>query len=430
MTGSRVAAPSSRSRTCSRLAPTTTSCSPWSTSTVPVSAAATACTGVTVRISRFLALRATAGSTTVQAPRSFSTGPAALASWRISSSLRGSPWSATCHLKANIASGPNKPVINGSSWPLPGPSSWCSRVARVVRSRPRLRGHSTSTPARRSAATPSSSSDTSSSVSRVISSGTRSSSSRSRTGHAWAAARSAIAAWVRARSPKPWSSGPPVHNRAASHRWRGSSSSWTWSTRRTEPASSSSSSASTRSEMVTRAGRPAAPPTAGRGLTSSASRRRRNASRCFASVGVPRGKASTTAATRSCKADSAASAGHPSYDASAASMRTRACSSGSSADGSQRPSPGSNRPAPTRRSASTPASASSATVGCGRPRAAGPGQHRERLADWQRDRGGAVGELHRGVARRVGGAHRGRARHGDARRADWRAHAADGNRTR
>ncbi len=62
--------------------------------------------------------------------------------------------------------------------------------------------------------------------------------------------------------------------------------------------------------------------------------------------------------------------------------------------------------------------------------AAGPGQHRERLADWQRDRGGAVGELHRGVARRVGGAHRGRARHGDARRADWRAHAADGNRTR
>ena len=44
-----------------------------------------------------------------------STGLAALASWRISASLSGSPWSATCHLKANIASGPKRPVINGLS---------------------------------------------------------------------------------------------------------------------------------------------------------------------------------------------------------------------------------------------------------------------------------------------------------------------------
>ena len=60
------------------------------------------------------------------------------------------------------------------------------------------------TPAAWSAGAPSSSRERISSVSRVISSGTRRSSSRSRTGHASAAARSAIDAWVRARSPKPW----------------------------------------------------------------------------------------------------------------------------------------------------------------------------------------------------------------------------------
>ena len=339
-----------------------TSASPSSTSTVPVSAAATACTGVMVRISRFLALRATCGSTTVQAPRSLSTGLAAVASWRISASLRGSPCSATCHLKANIASGPNSPVISGPSCAR---SSRCSSAARVVRSRPRLRGHSTSTPTRRSAATPSSRSETSSSVSRVISSGTRSSSSRSSTGQACAAARRAMAAWVRARSPKPWSSGVPVHSSAASHRCSGSSSSCTWSTSRTEPATSSSSSASTRSEMVTRAGSPAPPLPVGRGRTSSASSRRRNV--LVSAPGVPRGSASTTAATRSRTADSAALGGHASYDASAARRLTRSSSSGSRADGSQRPSPGSNRPAPTSRSARMPASARSATVGCGRP---------------------------------------------------------------
>ena len=74
----------------------------------------------------------------------------------------------------------------------------------MVRSRPRLRGHSTSMPRAASAPTPWASRLTSSSVSRVIWSGTRSSSSRSSTGHASAAARRAIEAWVRARSPNPW----------------------------------------------------------------------------------------------------------------------------------------------------------------------------------------------------------------------------------
>ena len=66
-----------------------------------------------------------------------------------------------------------------------------SSTAREVRSRPRLRGHSTSTSWAASAPTPSSSRLTSSSVSRVIRSGIRSSSSRSSTGHASAARRSA-----------------------------------------------------------------------------------------------------------------------------------------------------------------------------------------------------------------------------------------------
>ena len=42
-------------------------------------------------------------------------------------------------------------------------------------------------------------------------------------------------AWVRARSPKPWSTPSPVHSSAASQTRIGSCSSWTWGTTRTEP---------------------------------------------------------------------------------------------------------------------------------------------------------------------------------------------------
>ncbi len=247
--GSRVAAWSSCSRTRRRLAPTTTCSSVSATWATPASALATASTGLTVRIRRRLARRATAGSTTVQLPRSLSTGAAEEASRSISSGVSGSPCRATCQLNANICSWANRPCCSGSSRGPAGVRT--SRTARVVRSRPRLRGHSTSTPRARSAATPSSSRLTSSSVSRVISSGTRSSSSRSSTGQASAAARSAMVAWVRARSPKPWLSADAVHSTAASHRCKGLRSSWTCRTNRTRPATSSSSSASTRSETVT-----------------------------------------------------------------------------------------------------------------------------------------------------------------------------------
>ena len=253
-------------------------------------------------------------------------------------------------------------------------------------------------------------------MSRVISSGTRSSSSRSSTGQACAAARRAMAAWVRARSPKPWSSDVPVHSSAASHRCSGSSSSCTWSTSRTEPATSSSSSASTRSEMVTRAGRPAPPPPVGRGRTSSASSRRRNGARrsrpaCLG--GARRRRPRPGRAPRTRPRSVATRRTTPRRPG----VVTRSSSSGSRADGSQRPSPGSNRPAPTSRSARTPASARSATVGCGRPprRArASTGSASRTGSETVRD---AVGELHRGVAGRVGGAHPGGARDGDAPRA-------------
>ncbi len=157
-----------------------------------------------MRTSRLRALRASAGSTTVQLPRSFRIGFAEAASRSISSSVSGSPCSASCQLKLNSASAPNSPSCNGSSR---GPSDGARRssTAEAVRSRPRLRGHITSTPRSASAPTPCSSRLTSSSVSRVISSGTRSPSSRSRTGQASAAARSAMLAWVRARDPNPWS---------------------------------------------------------------------------------------------------------------------------------------------------------------------------------------------------------------------------------
>ena len=98
-------------------------------------------------------------------------------------------------------------------------------------------------------------------MSRVISSGTRRSSSRSSTGQASAAERSAMAAWVRARSPKPWpASGPDsAHSSEASARWAALSTAWTCSTRRTAPATSSSSSASIRNEIDTSCGRSSRP---------------------------------------------------------------------------------------------------------------------------------------------------------------------------
>ena len=232
-------------------------CSSWeSTWTTPVNVAAIAWAGLTVRTSRLRALRAIAGSMTVQLPRSLRIGAAEEARRSISSSVSGSPCSAICQLNAKSVSGPNIESWRGCSRGRLEPGALVrSRTVLAVRSRPRLRGHSTSTPIAFRSPTPSWSRLTSSSVSRVSWSGTRSSRRRSSTGQASAAARRARVAWVRARSPNPWSTLVSTQRRDASQRWRGFCSSWTWRTRRTAPATNSSSSASTRSEIATRWGR-------------------------------------------------------------------------------------------------------------------------------------------------------------------------------
>ena len=340
---------------------------PSSTSATPDRAAATAWAGVAVRISRLRALRARPGSTTAHWPRSRRIGEAARARSSISSGVSGSPWRASCQLKANSASSVSTPVCSGSSRIAAPVEGRRSSTAVAVRSRPRLRGHITSIPRAASAVTPSSSRLTSSSLSSTIWSGTRSSSSRSSTGQASAAARIAIPAWVRARSPKPWSTPSPVHSRAASQTRIGSCSSWAWGTTRTEPATSSSSSASIRSESRTSWARSRS---SSRRAPGSWSRSRRS-SRSWNGVreerairvgeGALRGRASTTAATTSCT----------SRTASASSPASRRAWSSSAAEGAgrHRPSPGSNEPAATSRIPSSAAPAINRTLGWASSRA-------------------------------------------------------------
>ena len=166
-----------------------TGCSAVPTWTMPVSAAATASAGVTVRTSRLRALRAIAGSTTVQLPRSRSSGAAP--TWPAGPSPRRSA---------------GRRAARAASWKLNSASvaeagrsrSW--RLARPTRPRPVEHGGRGQVaaqaarpehvdPARRPARRRRRSSRlTSSSVSSVIWSGTRSSSSRSSTGQASAAA--------------------------------------------------------------------------------------------------------------------------------------------------------------------------------------------------------------------------------------------------
>ena len=157
-----------------------TGCSAVPSWTVPVSAAAIASAGVAVRTTRLRALRAIAGSMTVQLPRSRSSGAALVASWSISSSVSGSPCTASCQRKLNSSPSPKTPVRSWASRSDIGRDR--SSTVLAVSSRPRLRGHRTSTPRAARAATPVSSRLASSSPSRVIWSGTRSSSSRSSTG--------------------------------------------------------------------------------------------------------------------------------------------------------------------------------------------------------------------------------------------------------
>ena len=228
-------------------------------STTPVRVAASAWTGVTERISRLRARLITPESTATQLSRNRMIGLVVRASSSISSAVSSSPWRESCHSKPNRAWGPKSPSCRSSSRgpaALRRPSS-----TRWVTSRSRYFGHITGWPASARADAPPSSSDRISSESSTISSGTRRSSRRSRTGHASAAERSAIAACVRARSPKPWLAPGPLsaQRAAASARWAALSTACTCRTSRSAPATSSSSSASTRKEIVTRWGRSSRP---------------------------------------------------------------------------------------------------------------------------------------------------------------------------
>ena len=84
-------------------------------STTPVSVAASAWTGVTVRISRLRARLITAESTATQLSRSLMIGLVVRASSSISSSLSSSPCNESCHSKPNSACGPKRPSCRGSS---------------------------------------------------------------------------------------------------------------------------------------------------------------------------------------------------------------------------------------------------------------------------------------------------------------------------
>ena len=112
---------------------------------LPVRApAATASAGLTVRTSRLRALRAMAGSTTVQLPRSRSSGVAGLGERVLVSSAvtaaRRAP--AICQLKADSADRCRAAgSFRGSSRRPPEDGAARSSTVVAVRSRPRRRGH-------------------------------------------------------------------------------------------------------------------------------------------------------------------------------------------------------------------------------------------------------------------------------------------------
>ena len=165
--------------------------------------AATGGTGFQVPVvepveTRLRALRASAGSITTQLSRSRMIGVVAAASDAISASVSGLVPSASRQSNANIASGPNRPVISGLS-----PRTW-STSARGSSWACSPRGQKTSTPIASRAPTPCSRRSASSSPVSTMRSGTGSRSSRSSVGQATAARRSSVPALSRARREKPW----------------------------------------------------------------------------------------------------------------------------------------------------------------------------------------------------------------------------------
>ena len=297
---------------------------------------------------RLRALRASAGSITTQLSRSRMIGVVAAASDAISASVSGLVPSASRQSNANIASGPNSPVISG---PSPRTRSTSARGSSWARS---PRGQKTSTPIASRAPTPCSRRSASSPPVSTMRSGTGSRSSRSSVGQATAARRSSVPALSRARREKPWSD--PSHTVAASATWPGSSRSCTCSTTVSRPSASCSAGASTRRLTTTSAGRSASSST----CSSRAGRR------CGCTRGGVRVIVSATASSNPRIRASASAGSTPSKARACASRRTASVSSLVSGPASQA-SPDSLtriRPAATSLSASNVAPPSSPTEGC------------------------------------------------------------------
>ena len=371
-------------------------------------AAATASTGRTVRTSRLRAFRAIAGSTTVQLPRSRREGrgrlrePVHLLGREQVAVDRELPVEGEEGLGAEGSARPGALARSGSS----------GRSRHAVQDRgrrqvaPQAPGQSTSTPAAWVAHADVEQADDLVGVQADLvgdphlQQPVQHRPRRPR--------RSAIVAWVRARSPKPCSSGIPVHSSARSQRWSGLRSSWACGPagRRRRPAPRRPPRGATPrpaagARAVDRVGAAPAVPADAPSKVGRCGRRTGSA----VVVGAPRGIASVTA--------SIGSRTRRSSSGPSASIVMRSSSSASRRAARQWSPAGANLPAATRRMASSTAPGQQAdgrvqVVASPRLR-----QHGQRRADRQGDRPPRVRELDHALARRLGRPERGRAGHRD-----------------
>ena len=273
-------------------------------------------------------------------------------------------------------------------------------------------------PGRRGPPTPVSSRLTSSSVSRVIWSGTRSSSSRSSTGQASAAPRRAMLAWVRARSPKPWLAsarlGPHLRRVAEVQRVLLVLHLEHQPDRPRDQLLLVGLDPE-RDPHQLRAGRRARRRGAGRSAPGAGSAKSRPAVTAEPGGGR-RGSAGTGGGGRAAGHGVGHGVEQAAYERLARPRRGRraprprqhhdpvAVGLVERADApAARRRPGSNLPAATSRMPSSAAPPSRATVGCRSSRRVGLGEHRQGGPDRQRDRASGVAELDHAVARRLAG---------------------------
>ena len=311
----------------------------------------------------------------------------------------GSPWRATCQWKENSASVPSRPSTSSPSRGSPG---------LIEHGRGRQVAPEASRPEHvdarcRSAATPSSSRLTSSSVSREISSGTARASSRSRTGHASAAARSAMVADAGAVAEAVLL--PPSRSRARRHRRGGAGPA-----RRGPGAPAAPSPPPARPRQLhprlsaTSCGRAPSESGAPGSVADGGRAPWRTPARLQPPWGRRRPRQHVGTASRSPRTVVVASASsRPAPVATPTIVATAASSSASRSATAQcgppGPEAGRTRPAATRRSPSTVASASRRALGDRSVRDVARASSWHGLADREGHRPAVVGDLDRPVAR-------------------------------